>query len=126
MSTPPDLIGRLDNRQREAFFPLWDTLHPHIRRIDFALDATGWDPAAIDALLSNHTDFADIFSSSKLDYGECSLRPFEIKVPPGTQPIQSCPYRLNPVRSKQVDAILDSYIAADLIQHSAPLDRAPW
>ena len=67
-------------------------------------------------------DYADVFSSSKLDYGECSLRPFEIKVPPGTQPIQSRPYRLNPVLSKQADAILDSYIAAGLIQHST----SPW
>ena len=41
------------------------------------------------------------FSSSKLDYGACSLRPFEIKVPPGTHPISSRPYRLNPVLSKQ-------------------------
>ena len=43
-------------------------------------------------------------------------------MPPGTQPIQSCPYRLNLVLSKQVDAILDSYLAAGLIQHSA----SPW
>ena len=65
---------------------------------------------------------ADVFSSSKLDYGECSLRPLEIKVPPGTQPIQSRPYRLNPVLSKQADAILDSYLAAGLIQYST----SPW
>ena len=43
-------------------------------------------------------------------------------MPPGTQPIQSRPYRLSPVLSKQVDAILDSYLAAGLIQHSA----SPW
>ena len=41
---------------------------------------------------------------------------------PGTQPIQSRPYRLNPFLSKQVDAILDSNLAAGLIQHSA----SPW
>ena len=58
----------------------------------------------------------------KLDYGACSLRPFEIKVPHGIQPIQSRPYRLNPVLLKQVDAILDSYLAAGLIQHST----SPW
>ena len=90
--------------------------------MDFALDAAGWGPTALDALSTTLTIFADVFSSSKLDYGECSLRPFEIKVPPGTQPIQSRPYRLNPVLSKQVDAILDSYFAAGLIQHSA----SPW
>ena len=43
-------------------------------------------------------------------------------MPPGTQPIQSRPYRLNPDLSKQVDAILDSYLAAGLIQHSV----SPW
>ena len=93
-----------------------------IRQIDFALDAPGWEPSAIDALAATLTEYADIFSSSKLDYGACSLRPFEIKVPHGTQPIQSRPYRLNPVLSKQVDAILDSYLAAGVIQHSV----SPW
>ena len=95
---------------------------PHIRRIDFALDAPGWDPPAIDALSDTLAAYADVFSFSKLDYGECSLRPFEIKVPPGTQPIQSRLYRLNPVLPKQVDAILDSYLAAGLIQHYT----SPW
>ena len=100
---------------RESFFRLWNIVPPHIRRIDFALDAAGWDPTALDALSTTLTTFADVFSSSKSDYGECSLRPFEIKVPPGTQPIQSRPYRLNPVLSNQADAIFDSYLAADLI-----------
>ena len=119
---PPELLHRLDHNQRESFFRLWHTVPPHIRRIDFALDAAGWNSTAIDALSATLTTYADVFSSSKLDYGECSLRPFEIKVPPETQPIQSRPYRLNPVLSKQVDAILDSYLAAGLIQHSA----SPW
>ena len=115
---PPELLHRLDYRQRESFLRLWNTVPPHIRRIDFALNAAGWDPAALDALSTTLVTYADVFSSSKLDYGECSARPFEIKVPPRTQPIQSRPYRLNPVLSKQVDAILDSYLAAGLIQHS--------
>ena len=119
---PPELLDRLDSSPRESFLRLWHTVPPHIRRIDFALDAAGWDPAALDALSTTLTTYADVFSSSKLDYGECSLRPFEIKVPPGTQPIQSRPYRLNPVLSKQADAILDSYLAAGLIQHST----SPW
>ena len=107
---------------RESFFRLWNTVPPHIRRIDFTLDAAGWVLTALDALSTTLITFADVFSSSKLDYGECSPRPFEIKVPPGTQPIQLRPSRLNPVLSKQVDAILDSYLAADLIQHSS----SPW
>ena len=96
----------------------------HIRQIDFALDAPGWEPSAIDALGATLTEYADIFSSSKLDYGARSLRLFEIIVPHGTQPIQSRPYRLSPVLSKQVDAILDSYLAAGQIQHSH--STSPW
>ena len=119
---PPELLARLDPSQRESFLRLWNTVPAHIPRIDFAQDAAGWDPAALDALSTTLTTYADVFSSSKLDYGECSLRPFEIKVPPGTQPISSRPYRLNPVLSQQADTILDSYLAAGLIQHST----SPW
>ena len=97
---PPELLHRLDPSQRESFFRLWNTAPPHIRRIDFTLDAASWDPTALDALSATLTTYADVFSSSKLHYGVCSLRPFEIKVPPGTQPIQSHPYRLNPVLSQ--------------------------
>ena len=103
---PPELLDLLDSSQRESFLRLWHTVPPHIRRIDFALDAAGLDPAALDALSTTLTTYADVFSSSKLDYGECSLRP----------------YRLNSVLSKQADAILDSYLAAGLIQHST----SPW
>ena len=117
-----ELVHRLDDDQRESFLRLWSTVSPHIRRIDFALDAPGWEPSAIDAFNATLAEYADIFSSSKLDYGACSLRQFEIKVPPGTQPIQSRPYRLNPVFSKQTYVILDSCLAAGLIQHST----SPW
>ena len=114
-----ELLHRLDDVQRESFLSLWNMVPSHILQIDFALDAPGWEPSAIiDALAATLTEYADIFFSSKLDYGACSLRPFEIKVPHGTQPIQSRPYRLNPVLSKQVDAILDSFLTAGLIQHS--------
>ena len=89
-----------------------------MRRIYIVLDAPGWDPSAIDALSVTLTECADIVFSSKLGYGECSLHHFQIKVLPRTQPIQSCPYRLNPVLSEQADAILDSYLTAGLIQHS--------
>ena len=120
---PNGLLHRLDDVPRESFTRLWNTVPPHIQQI--APDAPGWKPSAIDAidaLGSTFTEYVDIFPSSKLDYGVCSLRPFEINVPHGTQPIQSRPYRLNPVLSKQVDAILDSYLAAGLIQHST----SPW
>ena len=107
---------------RIIFSPLEHCPPPPVRRIDFALDAAGWAPPALDALSTTLTTFADVISSSKSDYGECSLRPFEIKIPPGTQPNQSFPYRLKPVVSKQADAILGSYLAAGLIQHST----SPW
>ena len=119
---PAKILHRLDDDQRESLLRLWNTSPHHIRQIDLALDAPGWDPGAIDALSATLNEYADIFFSSKQDYGAFSPRPFEIKVPPGTYPIQSLPYRLNPVLSKQVDAILDSYLAAGLIQHST----SPW
>ena len=117
-----ELLHRLDDDQRESFLLLWGTVPPHIRRIDFALDAPGWEPSAIDALSATLAENADIFSLSKLDYGACSRRPFEIKVPHETQSIQSLPYRLSPVLSKQADAILDSYLATGVIQPST----SPW
>ena len=117
-----ELLHRLDDDQRESFLRFWSTVPHHIRQIDFALDAPGWDPGTIDALSATLKEYADIYSSSKLDYGACSLRHFKIKVRPGTHPIQSRPYRLNPVLSKQVDTILDSYLVAGLIQHST----SPW
>ena len=84
---PTELLNRLDDAQRESFLRLSNVAPSHIRQIDFVLDAPGWEPSAIDALAATLTKYAGIFSSSKLDYGACSLRPFEIKVPHGTQPI---------------------------------------
>ena len=121
-SPPPNSYINSIAANANHFFASGTLPPPHIRRIDFALDAAGWDTTALDALSTILTTYADVFSSSKLDDGECSLRPFEIKVPPGTQTIQPRPYRLNPVLSKQADAILDSYLAAGLIQHST----SPW
>ena len=119
-----ELLHRLDDDQRGSLLCLWSTVPPHIRQLDFALliDAPGWEPSAIDALSATLAEYAYIFFSSKLDYGACSLQPFEIKVLHGTQPIQSRSYRLKPVLSKQEDAVLDTYLATGLIQHST----SPW
>ena len=119
---PPNFYTDPITANANHFFASGTLSPPPIRRLDFALDSAGWGPTALDALSTTLTTFADVFSSSKLDYGQFSLCPFEIKVPPGTQSIQSRPYRLNPVLSKQADAILDSYLAAGLIEHSA----SPW
>ena len=115
-SSPPTFIWTRSQPTRIIISPL-EHCPPYIRRIDFALDAAGWDPTALDVLSTILITYADVFSSSKLDDGECFLRPFEIKVPPGTRP-----YRLNPAFPKQADAILDSYIGAGLIQNST----SPW
>ena len=64
---PPELLHRLDRNQREYFFRLWNTVPAHIRRINFALDAAGWDSTALDALSATLATCADVFSSSKLD-----------------------------------------------------------
>ena len=93
---PSEPLRGLTDAQRKSFLHFWKTVPFHIRRIDFALDAPGWDPSAIDALSATLTEYADMSSSSTQDYGDCSLCPSEIKVPPGTQPFQSRPYRLNP------------------------------
>lgn len=77
MSSPAPRY-RLSDRQRCSFLCLWDTVPSRTRRIGFALDATGWNITAI-ALTSTLTDYAEISSSSKLDYRECFLCPFEIQ-----------------------------------------------
>ena len=59
---PRELLNRLDHNQRESFLRLWNIVPPHIRRIDFALDAPGWDPPAIDALTDTLAAYADVFS----------------------------------------------------------------
>ena len=96
-SSPPTFIWTRSQPTRIIISPL-EHCPPYIRRIDFALDAAGWDPTALDVLSTILITYADVFSSSKLDDGECFLRPFEIKVPPGTRP-----YRLNPAFPKQAD-----------------------
>ena len=102
-TTPPELLCRLKNKC-ESFLPSLEHWTVPVGTL------------ALSTLSVRHPQNTRIlFSSSKLDYGACSLHPLEIKVPPGTQPIHFRPYRLNP---KQADAILDSHLAAGLIQPS--------
>ena len=44
--------------------------------------------------------------------------PFNISVPEGSAPVTSRPHRINPILAKGVDATLNQYLAAGLIQHS--------
>ena len=45
-------------------------------------------------------DFPDVFSTSKTDFGSCSLMPFEVSVPEGSAPVTSRPHRINPILAK--------------------------
>ena len=43
---------------------------------------------------------------------------FEVAVPEGSAPVTPRPRRINPILAKEVDATLNQYLAAGLIQHS--------
>ena len=66
-----------------------------------------------------------VFSKSKTDFGSCSLIPFESSVPEGSAPVTSRPHRINPISAKKVDATLNQYLAAGLIQHSTSPYSSP-
>ena len=56
--------------------------------------------------------------------------PFEISVPEGSAPVTSRPHPINPILAKEVDATLNRYLAAGLIQdstypYSSPLVAIP-
>ena len=63
-------------------------------------------------------EFPDVFSTSKTDFGSCSMMLFNISVPEGSAPVTSRPHRINPILAKEVDAILNQYLADGLMQHS--------
>ena len=90
--------------------------------IAFDLHNPGWTPEAIDRLADALFEYSDVFSTSKTDFGSCNIMPFTLSVPAGTKPVASRPYRINPLMQKKVDAVLDQYLAAGLIQHST----SPW
>ena len=62
------------------------------------------DPSAIEHLGGMLCEFPDVFSTSKTDFGSCSLMAFEIPIPKGSAPVTSRPHRINPVLVKEVDA----------------------
>ena len=65
------------------------------------------------------------FSKSKTEFGPCSLMPFEISVPEGSTPVTSWLHQINPILAKEVDATLNQYLAARLIQHSTSPYSSP-
>ena len=97
---------------------MWDRLPVHLCDVIFELHDPRWTAEAIDRLGDALIDYADVFSKSKSDFGACNIMPFSLSLPPGTKPVASKPYRINPIMQKKVDAVLDQYLAAGLIQHS--------
>ena len=80
---------------------------------------------AIEQLSDVLCEFPYVFSTSKTDFGFCSLMPFEISVPEGSAPVTSRPHNINPILAKAVDATLSQYLAAGLIQHSTSQYSSP-
>ncbi|CAB1111208.1 unnamed protein product [Ectocarpus sp. CCAP 1310/34] len=119
---PQELLDRFSEAQRSSFMRLWARLPAHMHDIAFDLHNPGWTPEAIDRLADALVEYSDVFSTSKTDFGSCNIMPFTLSVPAGTKPVASRPYRINPLMQKKVDAVLDQYLAAGLIQHST----SPW
>lgn len=120
--SPADLLNRLTDLQRPTFLRMWDRLPVHMRDVVFELHDPRSSPDAIDRLGDALIEYADVFATSKSDFGACNIMPFSLSLPPGTKPVASKPYRINPILQKKVDAVLDQYLAAGLIQHST----SPW
>ena len=111
--------------QRVSFLRVWERLPSHLRAVAFDLHGPGWTPLAIEQLGDVLRDFADVFPKSKTEFGSCSLMPFEISVPEVSTPVTSRPHRINPILANEVDATLNFYLAADLIQHSTSSYSSP-
>ena len=96
MTSPsPALLERLNPDQSYSFLRVWVRLPPHPREIAFDLHDPGWTPSAIEQLGDMLYEFLDVLSTSKMDFGSCSLMPFEISVPKGSGPVTSRPHRIN-------------------------------
>ena len=121
----PALKERLRTTQRSAFLRVWARLPPHLREVAFDLHGPVWDPPAIEQLGDVLCDFPDVFSTSKTEFGSCSLMPFEISVSEGRSPVISRPHHINAIPAKKVDAALNQYLAAGLIQHSTSPYSSP-
>ena len=122
---PPALLERFNSDQRKAFLEMWELIPPHLQDIHFDLDGTQWSPGDIRQLGDVLLRYEGRFSKSKTDLGHCHTLPFKIEIQPGTAAIASRPYRTNPVVASQVDSILDSYLAAGIIDHSTSQWASP-
>ena len=125
-SPSPTLLAHLTSEQRVSFLRVWQHLPRHLHKITFDLHSPEWTPEAIKELGDALCEFPDVFSSSKTDFGSCSLMPFKISAPEGSKPVTSRPHRINPILAQEVDATLNHYLAAGLIQHSTCHTRPLW
>ena len=124
-SPSPALMEQLNPAQRSAFLCVWARPPLHLREIAFDLHDPGWNPPAIEQLGYVLCDFPGLFSTSKTDFGSCALMPFEISVPESSAPVASRPHGMNPILAKEVDATVNQYFAARLIQHSTSPYSSP-
>ena len=121
----PALLERLNPNQHSSFLRIWARLPPHLREIAFDMHDPGWAPPAIEQLGDVLCEFPDVFFTSKTDFNSCPLMPFDISVSEGSAPVTSRPHRINPIVAKEVDATLNQYLAAGLIQHSTSPYSSP-
>ena len=126
MTSPsPALMEQYNADQRSSFTCVWARLPTHLRQIAFDLYDSGWTPSFIEQLENVFCEFSDVFSTSKMDNGSCSLMPFEISIPESSAPVTSRPHRINPIFAKEGDATLNQYLATGLIQHSTSSYSSP-
>ena len=91
----------------------------------FDLHGPDWITLAIEQPGDVLWDFADVFSKSKTDFGSCSLMPFETSIPHDSAPVTSRPHRINHILAREVNAALNQYLTAGLIQHSTSPCSSP-
>lgn len=94
-----------------------------MRHIQFDPHGQGWTHTDINSFASSVLlQYAHRFATSNTDLSFCTTVPFEIDVPPCTQPTAFRPYRTNPAISALVNAILYLYLAAGFTQKA----ESPW
>lgn len=57
----------------------------------FDLHDPGWSPGAVDGLADALCDYSDVLSTSKMDFGGCTVMLTTFAVPPGTEPVPFVP-----------------------------------
>ena len=107
-SRSPALLERLNQDQCSPFLRVWARLPPHLRENALDLHDPDWTPLAIEQLVDVLCEFPHLLSTSKTNFGSCSLMPLEISVPEGSTPVTSRPHSINTIiLAKEADANLD-------------------